>query len=79
MKKLKLKALEIGASEVLTKAELKKIIGGNGGGSGSSNSCNAYCGQGSGYTCTTVCQICDDAGGGSNPNVPGGDKLCVAN
>jgi hypothetical protein len=32
MKKLKLKALELGAKEILTREQLKNIIGGDGGG-----------------------------------------------
>lgn len=35
MKKLKLKALTLGAQEVLTRAQLKNILGGDGSGSGS--------------------------------------------
>ena len=31
MKKLKLKALELGANEVLTRAQLKNVLGGSGG------------------------------------------------
>jgi hypothetical protein len=33
MKKLKLKALELGANEVLTRAQLKNVLGGDTGGS----------------------------------------------
>lgn len=39
MKKLKLKALELGAKEVLTRAQLKNILGGSGNGG---NECSAY-------------------------------------
>ncbi|HVW99419.1 MAG TPA: hypothetical protein VHA52_03120 [Candidatus Babeliaceae bacterium] len=39
MKKLKLKALELGAMEVLTRQQLKSILGGDGSGSGSGNGC----------------------------------------
>lgn len=35
MKKLKLKALELGAKEVLSRAQLKNVLGGDGSGSGS--------------------------------------------
>ena len=38
MKKLKLKALELGAKELLTREQLKKMIGGD----GSSGSCSSY-------------------------------------
>ena len=36
MKKLKLKALELGASEVLTRAQLKNVLGGSSGSGGTS-------------------------------------------
>jgi len=39
MKKLKLKALELGASEVLTREQLKNVLGGDGSGGGSGGSC----------------------------------------
>lgn len=39
--------------------------------------CNVYCGSGSNATCKNVCTVCEPAGNGSNPNVKGGDKLCV--
>lgn len=43
MKQLKLKALELGGKEVLTRAQLKNILGGSGNGG---NSCSATgCGQ----------------------------------
>lgn len=35
MKKLKLKALELGANEVLSRSQLKNILGGSGGSAGS--------------------------------------------
>jgi len=35
MKKLKLKALELGASELLTREQLKSVLGGDGSGGGS--------------------------------------------
>jgi len=46
MKKLKLKALNLGASEVLTREQLKNIMGGDGsgGGSGGPGSCSDGCG-----------------------------------
>ena len=58
----------------LSKAEQRKILGGA---EPKDNSCNTYCGSGSGVTCTDTCTNSVDAGNGSNPNVPGGDKLCV--
>jgi len=42
MKKLQLKALEFGAKEVLTRAQLRNVMGGSGGGSGTTN-CSASC------------------------------------
>lgn len=47
MKKLKLKALEYGAIEILTREQLKKILGGDDFGSGGSGS-NGSGGNGSG-------------------------------
>jgi hypothetical protein len=48
MKKLKLKALELGATEILTREQLKKVFGGDDtGGSGS--------GSGSGSGCKDTC------------------------
>ncbi len=38
MKKLKLKALELGATEILTREQLKKVFGGDGGSDGSGGS-----------------------------------------
>ena len=67
----------------LTKDEMKKIIGGverEGGYCGSDKQngcCNIYCGTGSGVTCAGTCGTCDAAGNATNPNIPGGDKLCV--
>lgn len=45
MKKLKLKALELGAREVLTREQLKNVLGGfdDGSGSGSGTSCSTKC------------------------------------
>jgi hypothetical protein len=62
MKKLKLKSLEFGAKEALTRTELKKVLGGNGSGWGCNmNPCsilvgtvtyNGYCQQTPGaYDC----------------------------
>lgn len=62
-------------AEVLTREQLKKVVGGE---LGSADSCNVYCGDGSGYTCSGQCSSCEDAGNGKNPNVKGGDKLCFA-
>lgn len=44
MKKLKLKAVELGATELLTREELKNVLGGIGGGSG--EECTNNCGVG---------------------------------
>jgi hypothetical protein len=57
MKKLKLKALELGAKEVLSRDQLKNVLGGSGsggsGGSGGNNlpSCTASCSGGTSVTC----------------------------
>ena len=59
----------------LSKDEMKKVIGGLE--DPGESSCNTYCGSGSNYTCKGQCFTCEDAGNGRNPNVPGGDKLCV--
>ena len=66
----------------LSTDEMKKIIGGDSevnrcGRKGEAGCCNVYCGQGSGVQCEGTCGICDAAGNGQNPNVPGGDRLCV--
>lgn len=42
MKKLKLKALELGAKEVLSRAQLKNVLGGAGSGSGSGSGSGTY-------------------------------------
>lgn len=62
---------------------MKQIIGGNflanycGSPTDTSNCCNAYYRQGSNMIYSGTCGTCDDAGNGHNPNVSGGDKLCV--
>ncbi|MDB5122405.1 MAG: hypothetical protein JWP94_534 [Mucilaginibacter sp.] len=43
MKKLKLKALQLGAKEVLTRAQLKNVLGGSSSGSGTAVSCRSGC------------------------------------
>jgi len=83
MKKLKLMALELGASEVLTKEQLKHVLGGNGG-SNDPWYCEVSCNCGDGpktgaitcggdQTCTT-----DDAGaycsGGGYVNC---EEICI--
>ena len=67
----------------MTKDEMKKVIGGveregNYCGSDKLNGCcNIYCGTGSEVDCKGTCGTCTPAGNGQNPNIPGGDKLCV--
>ncbi|RTL55517.1 MAG: hypothetical protein EKK39_02730 [Sphingobacteriales bacterium] len=56
----------------LSKAAMKQIKAGSGFG----NSCNIYCGNNPSL-CTDTCTTCTPAGNASNPNVPGGDKICV--
>lgn len=63
-------------TEVLTRSQLRQVLGGVVE-PPAGNSCNVYCGSGSHYTCTDTCKTCESAGNGQNPNVPGGDKLCV--
>ena len=43
MKKLKLRALELGATEILTREQLKKVLGGSGSGTGSGGSGGLGC------------------------------------
>ena len=52
MKKLKLNELNLGNAEVLTREELKKVLGGMGSGSGGTN-------------CTDSCETDSDCNGGS--------------
>ncbi|MCW3074287.1 MAG: hypothetical protein JWP69_1356 [Flaviaesturariibacter sp.] len=63
----------------LSGSEMRMILGGDEPvsiiGEGDST-CNAYCGSGSGVTCSGRCVTCGDAGNASNPNVRGGDKIC---
>ncbi len=67
----------------LSRSEMKTILGGVSGvkpptycGSTQTNGCcNAYCGQGSGVTCSGTCASCEDAGNGKGPG-PGQDKIC---
>jgi len=49
MKKLKLVALELGAKEVLTREQLKKMAGGDG--SGGTGTCGAYLPAGTSFQC----------------------------
>ena len=61
MKKLKLNVAELGATEILTREELKKVLGGTGSGSGSGigyvSGCGklgqAHCGDTAGNSCKT--------------------------
>ena len=48
MKKLKLKALELGATEVLTREQMKNLLGGN------SRADGDFCGTGSGCSGTCI-------------------------
>lgn len=78
MKRIKNFGIAFSNSTQLTRQQMKKVMGGQEASTTqSADSCNAYCGDGSGYTCSGKCSTCDDAGNGQNPNVPGGDKLCV--
>jgi hypothetical protein len=57
MKKLKLQALQFGAKDILSRAQLKNVLGGDGsdGGSGSGGKCTGRCSSdiGSGTACTS--------------------------
>jgi len=45
MKKLQLKALQLGAKEVLSRAQLKNVLGGSGSGGSGSKTCTLRCDQ----------------------------------
>jgi len=66
MKKLKLEELNLGNAEVLSREELKKVLGG-GSGAGSGGSCTVRCDQSSSdgtsvsdCSRTTVSKVCSD-------------------
>lgn len=75
MKKLKLKALELGAHEILTRTQLKTILGG-GFGSGSCDAMNPHCAVISGETGVCISGLCTygvgGPGGGSGSGSGGG-------
>ncbi|NLR78213.1 hypothetical protein [Chitinophaga eiseniae] len=60
MKKLKLTALDLGAKELLTREQLKNVMGGDGSGSGGAGSCTytQTCAHGS-VSCTSASGDCD--------------------
>jgi len=63
MKKLKLKALELGAKEVLTRAQLKNVLGGD---EGSGGSVVCVCSDGTEVgtaTCANCFTYCNTRGG----------------
>lgn len=64
MKKLKLTALQFGATEVLTRAQLKNVLGGSGGGCSTS-------------PCTTSGPFGQSTGYCSNHGVQGGLCNCI--
>ena len=66
-----MKKMSLSEMKSLTRNEMKKIMAGSGG-----NSCNVYCGTGSGGSCTDTCLSCEDAGNGSGSG-RGQDKMCV--
>ena len=53
MKKLEFKALELGMTEVLSRDQLKKLLGGSNPGGG--DSCQNECGGSTGGTCDDGC------------------------
>lgn len=76
MKKLKLNLSQFEGAEVLSREQLKKVIGGDDG-SDAGNDCNVYCGDGAGHTCNSKgkCPDCSDAGNGKGSG-KGEDKMC---
>ncbi|WP_123844779.1 hypothetical protein [Chitinophaga lutea] len=65
MKKLKLQALELGATEVLTSAQLKNVLGGD----GSTGTCCAHSSGWDGWQCglsKTMAQDFQENGGWDN-------------
>lgn len=50
MKRLKLRALELGAQDLLSREQLKNVLGGSGSGSGDGIECGS-CNSHPGYTC----------------------------
>ena len=73
MKKLKLSFQQLDNTEILSREQLKKVLGGV---DGSGSMCNVYCGTGTGVTCSGQCNTCEDAGNGAGSK-PGQDKLCA--
>ena len=61
----------------LNRAQQKAILGGYGDSAEESegSSCNAYCGSGSGYSCSGKCSSCEDAGNGAGSGA-GQKKMC---
>jgi len=84
MKKLKLKALELGAMEVLTRSQLKSIMGGDGCTSDADCPPSAYCSNSNGNVCVDRggSYIIGSggsgvSGGGSDPTTPAScDATC---
>lgn len=65
MKKLNLNVADLGATEILSRDELKKVLGGTGTGSTGSGggACNSKCSTSS--DCGSVCQNCVTIGSGT--------------
>jgi len=77
MKKLKLKALELGAMEVLTRAQLKSIMGGDGCTSDADCPPSAYCSNSNGNVCVDRggSYIIGGSGSGSGSGDGGGNPF----
>lgn len=71
MKKLILKRPDFKDGEVLTRSQLKKVLGGDGSGSGGSGTVKKKCC----YTNPTGCSVCVDVPAGSSASCPSGGTL----
>jgi len=80
MKKLRLKALALGANEMLTREQLKNVFGGSGGsgsGSGSGKCETSECS--SNANCSAKFPTCSIVNCDSDPNVKIGNCICTTN
>lgn len=77
MKKLKLKALELGATELLTREQLKNVIGGSGSGSGAGGSGMSVCGVGPACRMISCTVKCPNGGTAQGECGPLGHNKCA--